>query len=1018
MTSSSPAATAPTKQPPPIRAADLRNFDEQGWAAIHHASFRGYVKSIDRFIGADIETAALAVASGDSTVPADNERRLTELTTRDGLEFTPLHLAAMGGHVEAVHCLVEHGADLEAVNVRRHGVVELAAFGRHVAVLGYLLARQGAAGDRRSEPSAADVWSRLMAFMLSETEDEATAAAESVRDLVGDVRPSVTTAAAGSPSDEGQGRAVGLHVCRRQAVEAGIMQLAVKLIKATTTNAATKAAALSIVNSLMSADSGQEKEKDVEDAGDNGIGSKSRQLAFAAGIIPVAIRLLAKSTPDLVRQSSRTLSILSSSTTPAAPLPYTSTAGSDRPASSTIRNYAAEAVKHGAIPALVAVIQDDGNEPRTLIDVVEALGSVVGDSPTARTAVGSIHGVARSIVGLYSHVIGPMAEILQPSPAIVAHHWPSLLALAITRTVARLVRDHADNQNGFVDAGVTSRLIALLRHGDVTVQAATIDAMLCLADGNAHAQRSFVDDADDDVIGALLNIVTRPAIQSHQLRNLTRENHLQHQRLCVAVQRSAARAVWQVTGNDITLQRLVAERIGIKRLLEFVNLPPGVSGGGEGSTARGGTLELQYVGSEGIGALCRSANFRSRDEAADCGAVHSLVRLLRSDAESLVVSVVRTLRRLTVGVGYRTHSGNQLALVESRGVRLLAALAAHADDRRLRAEAYYTLASAALGCTDVMTELRHHANFNFRWLLSLLRSTSDDPRTQSTVGCALATFAFNSLSNQKEIIDAAGGGIQFATLLPLLHSNDDLIRCRAAFQVVVLARVMLDVEPAVSSAAGIKLLVDIIRRTGDEDRVTAAANSTSTRDAVEGLAADCIARLSHTRHGIREAFVSISAVEYLADLLQSPCELVRGGSVVALGYLSADHLARRQLMKRCRQKPQLMDVLMHYSDCTKISTNLLSDWQHYIQFIKLPPIKLSTGTSRRGQMIGGTNRRISTSRRSSCDDENSRPHNNNTVTQSVDTSSRRRVVIVDNNNRATPAAAAILVDGIHVDNDE
>jgi hypothetical protein len=60
-------------------------------------------------------------------------------------------------------------------------------------------------------------------------------------------------------------------------------------------------------------------------------------------------------------------------------------------------------------------------------------------------------------------------------------------------------------------------------------------------------------------------------------------------------------------------------------------------------------------------------------------------------------------------------------------------------------------------------------------------------------------------------------------------------------QVVVLAGIFQDEDSAVSSATGIKLLVDLLlpRRWSADD----------VGDDVRALAADCVARLAHTRHG-------------------------------------------------------------------------------------------------------------------------------------------------------------------------
>ena len=60
--------------------------------------------------------------------------------------------------------------------------------------------------------------------------------------------------------------------------------------------------------------------------------------------------------------------------------------------------------------------------------------------------------------------------------------------------------------------------------------------------------------------------------------------------------------------------------------------------------------------------------------------------------------------------------------------------------------------------------------------------------------------------------------------------------CAFIIQVVVLARIIPDAEQALSTAAGIKILIDLVQD--------------STDNAILALSCDCIARHSHTRAGI------------------------------------------------------------------------------------------------------------------------------------------------------------------------
>ena len=99
---------------------NMDEFDENGWAHVHHAAYNGYYKSVSRFI-------------------KSREDQL-ELETQDGQQLTPLLLACMNGHLETVQLLVEQlHANLKAQDRQSFGAVELAASKNHIGVLEYLL---------------------------------------------------------------------------------------------------------------------------------------------------------------------------------------------------------------------------------------------------------------------------------------------------------------------------------------------------------------------------------------------------------------------------------------------------------------------------------------------------------------------------------------------------------------------------------------------------------------------------------------------------------------------------------------------------------------------------------------------------------------------------------------------------------------------------------------------------------------------------------------------------------------
>ena len=75
---------------------DLFQYDHAGWAPIHYVAFHGHYEAVE------------AIVSG---VP-----QLVNLRTADNLHATPLMLAAMGNQLAIVRLLLQHGADISAVD--------------------------------------------------------------------------------------------------------------------------------------------------------------------------------------------------------------------------------------------------------------------------------------------------------------------------------------------------------------------------------------------------------------------------------------------------------------------------------------------------------------------------------------------------------------------------------------------------------------------------------------------------------------------------------------------------------------------------------------------------------------------------------------------------------------------------------------------------------------------------------------------------------------------------------------
>uniref|UniRef100_H2Y0H2 Armadillo repeat-containing domain-containing protein n=1 Tax=Ciona intestinalis TaxID=7719 RepID=H2Y0H2_CIOIN len=326
----------------------------------------------------------------------------------------------------------------------------------------------------------------------------------------------------------------------------------------------------------------------------------------------------------------------------------------------------------------------------------------------------------------------------------------------------------------------------------------------------------------------------------------------------LSLQEAISLTLWSLAGPDINNKRSMASMMGVNLLIEFL--------GAAGPSAE----NLNYIGAEGLGVLAQGAHNKQM-AIAEANGIQPLVRQLRSASTNVVTSVIQTLRHLCIGIGYVTNTANQTTIAQSRGLKFLVALMAH-------------------------SKAQHNDKVGI------------------LAGTALATFSFNNVLQQKAIAEC--GGVRWHNFAPHLTSKDDIAAINAAFQAVVLSRIIPDEEPAVSSAEGIKELVNRLEHT--------------KKDHSKALAADCIARLSHTRAGVPSAMVSINVIPHLCKLLEPQNDQVRGAVAVALGYLSFDHKGEREILRMCRENPHFIHVLKYYTKNYKLSPAFLEAWQHCV----------------------------------------------------------------------------------------
>ena len=155
----------------------------------------------------------------------------------------------------------------------------------------------------------------------------------------------------------------------------------------------------------------------------------------------------------------------------------------------------------------------------------------------------------------------------------------------------------------------------------------------------------------------------------------------------------------------------------------------------------------------------------------------------------------------------------------------------------LQVEVAITLGKIVLNNAQTQKILTEQTNFRVIEILHLFSDRDEEVRLKA--GMALTIFAYNNTSQQYAIKNA--GGIYLESFEEFLVSTKQLYQAHAAFQIIILARVIVDSDQVTLTARGVELLVHLLR---------------SDQDPTQILTASLIASLGHTRAGIPAALIT------------------------------------------------------------------------------------------------------------------------------------------------------------------
>ncbi|XP_042850832.1 ankyrin and armadillo repeat-containing protein isoform X5 [Panthera tigris] len=450
-------------------------------------------------------------------------------------------------------------------------------------------------------------------------------------------------------------------------------------------------------------------------------------------------------------------------------------------------------------------------------------------------------------------------------------------------TIAEVARDNREVQNAMASEGAIPPLVALFKRKHLSVQVKGAMAVESLASYNPCIQREFLEKSLSKYLLKLLK-----AFQ-------------------IDVKEQGAVALWALAGQTLKQQKYMAEQIGYNFIINMLLSP---------------SAKMQYVGGEAVIALSKDSRMH-QNQICEGNGIAPLVRLLRINkiAEGTLLSVIRAVGSICIGVAHTSNPISQQFVVEENAFPVLIHLLRNHPSPNIKVEVAFSLACIVLGNDLLQNELQENEGFKYADVLHLLHSQDKDVCLRA--GYALTLFAFNNRLQQYLILES--GIMTISIFEPFLESTIETEKAMAAFQIIILAKVIIDMDHITLSARGVTILVDSLY---------------SVHSTTIVLTGNLIASLAHSRAGIPEAFATLGTIQRLCYHLYSEKEEVRTACSCALGYLTYNASAFRILLKECRNKPnQFLRLTNNISRDASINPAFLKEFQMQ-QRVGLPALSL------------------------------------------------------------------------------
>ncbi len=448
-------------------------------------------------------------------------------------------------------------------------------------------------------------------------------------------------------------------------------------------------------------------------------------------------------------------------------------------------------------------------------------------------------------------------------------------------TIRCLVKENRTNQLLVLSEGALPHLVALLQSYDPSVHNSAAEAIEVIAENCELAQRKFMDHPHCVELLKRLLKMRDPAVK-----------------VCGGC------ALWAIAGELISHKRHIASQIGLALLVDLLTV---------------NNQRLNYVCSEALGALASELG-DNQVQILRVGGVKPLLDVLSSAmSERVCLSVIHTLAALCMKPALVPNTVTQKKIGSARGVSTLAAIVASKQVSDIvRVEAACALAKLVLKNKENDRILLQHKEFSYLTVFKFL--SSSDSFVRLLGGYCLSVMAFNNPKKIEQL--QAIGSLHYSNFVPFLESKEEF-QVHAAFQVVVLSKLLVGISSVDIAVKGLRLLTNLL---------------SSEVESIKVQSAEFIASLAHTGNGIPDTLIMTGTLEKLMDNLAYGTGPVVESCSVALGYFTFNPTAARMITGIFRDIPELFEKFRPHLSTIVVSKKFLDNWSYQTD-IGLPALR-------------------------------------------------------------------------------